>query len=81
MSTILAVISGMAFVFVLTYALGRLFDMYDRMRDQREQAEADAERVRRALAAVNRKSFGDPSINCRRAETQARGRVNRENDR
>lgn len=73
----LAAVVGLVLVVGLTIVLGRLFDRYDRMRDQREQAEADAERVRRALAAVNRRSLGDPSSHCRRAETQARGVVTR----
>jgi hypothetical protein len=72
-----AALMGLVLVVGLTIALGRLFDRYDQMRDQREEAEADAERVRRALAAVNRRSLGEPSEHCRRAQTQARGVVTR----
>lgn len=72
-----AAIGGLIVVGLILVACRVLFDEYDRRRDQREQAAADAERVRRALAAVNRRSLGDPSPDCNRPGTQARGVVTR----
>lgn len=75
----LAALLGIAFVAVILVACRALFDEYDRRRDQREQAAADAERVRRALAAVNRRSLGDPCSTLPRAGSAEdfRGRLAR----
>lgn len=62
-----ALVLGSLGVAIVALVIVRMLDEYELRRDQREQAEEDAERVRRALAAVNRRSLGEPSASCHRA--------------